>query len=162
MDQEATPTLLPVPGVDLDAYKSQLVERFSNPEIKDTLKRLCAESTDRIPKWVLPVLRRNLETDGPIAHTTAIVAGWARYAEGTDEHGRPIEIVDRLAAQVSAMAQRYDEDPLALLSMEQLFGDLADDEAFRSAYLAILGRLHEVGAARTVVELNEGTLPAPR
>jgi mannitol 2-dehydrogenase len=158
MDAEATPTLLPVPGVDLAAYKGQLLDRFSNPEIRDTLKRLCAESSDRIPKWVLPVLRRNLESGGPISHTTAIVAGWARYAEGVDEAGQPIEIVDRLAAQVTAMARRYDQDPLALLSIEQLFGDLASNEQFRAEYVAILRRLHEVGAARTLVELNEGAL----
>ena len=40
MDREATPTLEPVPGVDLDGYKHQLIERFANPEIKDTLARL--------------------------------------------------------------------------------------------------------------------------
>jgi mannitol 2-dehydrogenase len=158
MDVEATPTLLPVPGVDLEAYKGQLIERFSNPEVRDTLKRLCAESSDRIPKWVLPVLRHNLGAGGSITHTTAIVAGWARYAEGVDEHGRPIEIVDRLADQVTAMARRYDEDPFALLSIRQLFGDLEDNAEFRAAYVAILGRLHEVGAARTLVELNDGML----
>ena len=30
MNREATPTLAPVPGIDLDAYKLQLIERFSN------------------------------------------------------------------------------------------------------------------------------------
>src|SRR6185437_16744765 len=116
-------------------------------------------SSDRIPKWVLPVLRHNLESGGSISHTTAIVAGWARYAEGVDEHGRPIEIVDRLADQVTAMARRYDQDPFALLSIQQLFGDLESNAEFRAAYVAILRRLHEVGAARTLVELNDGTLP---
>ena len=107
---------------------------------------------------MLPVLRRNLDTGGPISHTTAIVAGWARYAEGVDEAGQPIEIVDRLADQVTAMARHYDQDPLALLSIEQLFGDLSSNEQFRTEYVAILRRLHEVGAARTLVELNEGAL----
>ena len=30
MNREATPTLAPVPGIDLDTYKLQLIERFSN------------------------------------------------------------------------------------------------------------------------------------
>src|SRR5262249_4950114 len=104
MDAEATPTLSPVPGIDLDGYKDQLLHRFSNPEIRDTLARLCADSSDRIPKWVLPVLRHNLATGGPITHTTAIVAGWARYAEGVDEQGQPIEVIDRLAPPLTAPA----------------------------------------------------------
>ena len=64
MDREATPTLPPVPGIDLHAYKRQLIERFSNPQVRDTVARLCAESSDRIPKWLLPVIRHNLEHDG--------------------------------------------------------------------------------------------------
>ena len=60
MDREATPTLSPVPGIDLDAYKHQLIERFSNAGVRDTVARLCAESSDRIPKWLLPVIRENL------------------------------------------------------------------------------------------------------
>lgn len=64
MNLEATPTLDPVPGVDLDQYKKTLIERFSNPQIRDTIARLCAESSDRIPKWLLPVIRNQLDTGG--------------------------------------------------------------------------------------------------
>ena len=68
---EGTPTLAPVPGVDLDDYKATLIERFSNPEVRDTVARLCAESSDRIPKWLLPVVRHNLASDGEIERSAA-------------------------------------------------------------------------------------------
>jgi mannitol 2-dehydrogenase len=154
MDREATPTLLPVPGVDLDAYKRGLVERFANPEIRDTVARLCAESTDRIPKWVVPVIRHNLTTGGPISHATAIVASWARYAEGVDEQGEPIEIVDRLGTAVGAAARGYAADPLALVEMTELFGDLAASRRFRDEYLRLSASIHELGVARTLDDLN--------
>ena len=99
MDEEATPTLPPVPGVDLDGYKHTLIERFSNPQVRDTIARLCAQSSDRIPKWLLPVVRQQLATGGEIRRSAAVVASWARYAEGVDEQGEPIEVVDRLAGQ---------------------------------------------------------------
>ena len=155
MDREATPTLLPVPGVDLDAYKEQLIERFSNPEVRDTVARLCAESSDRIPKWVVPVIRHNLATGGPISHATAIVASWARYAEGVDEQGAPIEIVDRLADQVTAAARAYPQDPFAPLGIGQLFGDLVENERFQEVYGRISRQIHEDGAARTLDSLND-------
>ncbi|MFC7647470.1 hypothetical protein ACFQX6_48355 [Streptosporangium lutulentum] len=82
MNIEATPTLRPVPGIDLDVYKRTLVERFSNPEVRDTLARLCAESSDRIPKWLLPVVREQLARGGEVTRAAAVVASWARYAEG--------------------------------------------------------------------------------
>ena len=50
MDREATATLAPVPGIDLDGYQQQLIERFSNAGVRDTVPRLCAESSDRIPR----------------------------------------------------------------------------------------------------------------
>jgi hypothetical protein len=44
-------------GVDLAAYRRTLIERFGNPAIRDTLARLCAETSDRIPKFLLPTIR---------------------------------------------------------------------------------------------------------
>ncbi len=40
MDRETGPTLPPVPGIDLAAYKRTLVERFANTAIKDTVERV--------------------------------------------------------------------------------------------------------------------------
>ncbi len=97
MDREATPTLKPVSGIDLDEYKATLIARFSNPEVRDTLARLCAESSDRIPKWLVPVIRDQLASGGEVECSAAIVASWARYAEGADEQGESITVVDSLS-----------------------------------------------------------------
>lgn len=153
MDEEATPTLPPVPGVDLDRYKHQLIERFANPEVRDTLARLCAESSDRIPKWLLPVVREQLAAGRGIERAALVVAAWARYAEGTDEQGEPIEVVDRLRDRLVERAQRNREDPLVFISDRDLFGDLADDERFVRAYTSALASLHERGARATLEDL---------
>ena len=155
MDTEATPTLPPVPGIDLAAYKAQLIERFSNGEVRDTVARLCAESSDRIPKWLLPVVRLNLAAGRPVRLAAAVVASWARYAEGVDEQGEPIQVVDRLAEQLTATAQRQREEPLAFLGARDLFGDLADNARFTEAYLAALTSLHDRGARATLEALME-------
>lgn len=150
MEREGSPTLPPVPDVDLDAYRHELVARFANPEVRDTLARLCAESSDRIPKWLVPVIRANLRDGGEIERSALVVASWARYAEGRDEQGEPIEVVDRLKDRVMAAAARQDEDPLAFLRDRDLFGDLADDERFAATYTAALERLHGIGARATL------------
>src|SRR6266536_1968824 len=153
MNEEATPTLAPVPGVDLDDYKHTLIERFSNPEVRDTIARLCAESSDRIPKWLLPVVREQLAHGGEIRRSAAVVASWARYAEGVDEQGRPIEVVDRLRDTLTATARRQHEDPLAFIANRELFGDLVDDERFVAAYQPALASLHAKGARATLETL---------
>jgi mannitol 2-dehydrogenase len=153
MDHEATPTLPPVPGVDLSLYKHTLIERFSNPQVRDTIARLCAQSSDRIPKWLLPVVRQQLATGGEVRRSAAVVASWARYAEGVDEQGRPIEVVDRLRDTLMRAAARQCEDPDAFLANRSLFGDLADDRRFVTDYRAALASLHERGARATLESL---------
>jgi mannitol 2-dehydrogenase len=153
MDEEGTPSLEPVPGVDLDDYKSTLIERFSNPEVRDTLARLCAESSDRIPKWLLPVVRHRLAAGGEIKRSAAVVASWARYAEGVDEQGEPIEVVDRLKQQLMEIASHQRDEPLAFIANRELFGDLIDDARFVAAYRDALASLHERGARATLEAL---------
>jgi mannitol 2-dehydrogenase len=150
MDREATPTLAPVPGIDLDQYKHKLVERFSSSAVRDTVARLCAETSDRIPKFLLPVISENLSRGGEITLSAAVVASWARYAEGVDEHGEPIEIVDRLKDSLTANARRQREDPLAFIANRDIFGDLVDNERFTRAYTSALDSLHTSGARATV------------
>ncbi|MDR1271888.1 MAG: mannitol dehydrogenase family protein, partial [Clostridiales Family XIII bacterium] len=64
MDREATPTLQPIPGVDFALYKKTLLDRFSNAAIKDTVARLAAEASDRIPKWLVPVIEDRIAQGG--------------------------------------------------------------------------------------------------
>jgi len=155
MEREGTPTLPPVPGVDLDAYRRGLVARFANEHVRDTLARLCAESSDRIPTWLVPVIRHQLAHGGELHRSALVVASWARYAEGVDEQARPIEVVDRLRDEVMVRAARQREDPLAFLRAPDLFGDLVDQPRFVEAYAAALDSLHRHGARRTLTDLGE-------
>lgn len=150
---EAIPTLRPVPGIDLDGYSRTLIERLSNAEIKDTIARLCARSSDRIPTFLVPVILDNLASGGSVRLSAAIVASWARYAEGVDERGRPIAL-DDLADSQRAAASRLREDPTAFLANRELFADLADSPRFVDAYTASLRSLWERGAYQTVVDLT--------
>ena len=153
MDTEATPTLKPVPGIDLPDYKRTLIERFANPGVKDTIARLCYGSSDRIPKWLLPVIRENLRTDAPIRLSAATVASWARYAEGVDEQGEPIDVQDQLADTLVPLAKSQRTNPTAFIENTEVFGDLANDSRFVEAYVWALESLHRDGARATLETL---------
>jgi mannitol 2-dehydrogenase len=156
MTAEAIPTLRPVPGVDLLGYASQLIERFSNPEVRDTVARLCANASDCIPKFLLPVIRDQLAAGGPVTRSAAVVAAWARSAEGTDEHGGQYELDDDLAPQLQAAARRQRHDPAAFLDGNRtVFGELADDPRFTAVYTAVLSSLFERGVRATFADLDQ-------
>lgn len=141
---EVRPSIPPVLGVDLDEYCAQLLERFSNPAIRDTLARLAADTSDRIPKWMLPIARGSEVVDAPIL--AAIVASWARYAEGINETGQLISVVDRNATERHAAAARWPEDDLAFIRNIHLFDRLAEDTRFTGHYRRALSVLHSSGA----------------
>ena len=157
MDREATPTLAPVPGVDLTAYKHQLIERFSNAAVRDTVARLCAESSDRIPKWLLPVIRENLAAGRDVTLVGRGGRQLGALCRGVDEQGEPITVVDRLADTLTAIAKTQREDPLAFVANRELFGDLVDEPGFTEPYLATLDSLHRDGARATLEALASHT-----
>jgi len=152
-DFEAVPTLAPVPGIDLHDYSRTLIERFGNPGVRDTVARLCAYSSDRIPKWLLPVIHDNLASDGPVRLAAATVASWARYAEGVDERGKPIELVDQLKDSLVPIARSQHENPTAFIESTAVFGDLARQPRFVQAYCWALDSLHRNGARATLEAL---------
>jgi mannitol 2-dehydrogenase len=149
-DSEAIPTLPPAPGIDLHDYSRKLVERFANPGVRDTVARLCAYASDRIPKWLLPVIYDNLASDGSVRLAAATVASWARYSEGADEWGEPIEVVDQLAESLVPIARSHHENPTAFIEINALFGDLAQQPRFVQAYRWALDSLHHKGARATL------------
>jgi mannitol 2-dehydrogenase len=153
MDTEATPTLLPVPGIDLPEFKKTAIARFANPAVRDTIVRLCFGSSDRIPQWLVPVIKENVKSGAPVKLSAATVASWARYAEGVDEEGEPIDVQDQLAETLVPLAKSQLENPTAFIDNTALFGDLAKDQRFVDAYLWALNSLHEVGARATLESL---------
>jgi mannitol 2-dehydrogenase len=153
MHREAIPTLGAVPGVDLSAYCDELIERFSNPHVADTTARLAFDGSERIPKFLLPVVRDRLASGADVRLSAAIVASFARYCEGSDEAGTPITIDDQRASSLAAAAARQADDPLAFLRQRELFGDLAAEDTFTSPYVAALESLHSKGARATMREL---------
>ena len=156
MDAEATPTLSPVPGIDLDAYKGQLIERFSNSAVRDTVARLCAESSDRIPKWLLPVIRENLAAGREVPLSAAVVASWARYAEGVDEDGQPITVVDRMADRLTADAQRQRDRSARLRRQPRAVRRSGRRRGLHRPLPRRPGSLHRNGARATLEALAAG------
>jgi mannitol 2-dehydrogenase len=99
------------------------------------------------------VVREQLATGGEIKRSAAVVASWARYAEGVDEQGQPIEVVDRLADSLMQLARRQREDPDAFIANRDVFGDLVDDKRFVTAYRSALASLYQRGARATLESL---------
>ncbi len=153
--EEVTPTLQPVPGIDLTDYKKTLVERFANPKIRDQLPRLCLNGSAKMPKFVLGSLRDKLQQGGAIDYMSLTVAAWFRYLNGQDDQGIPIPIDDPMADILTQRAHSGGSDPKPLLSLSEIFGDLPQSSRFVESVTNHLHRLYEFGAKETLVERGE-------
>lgn len=144
MDLEATPVLDAVEGIDLDAYKDSLIERFGNPNIKDNLARICLESSSKLPKFLIPTIQENLKIGGSIEYATLVIAAWCYYSDrGTSQDGTPLDITDAMKAELHQAAAGTQTDNLSFLKLEPVFGDLAHHEPFTRVYARMVNALYE-------------------
>ncbi|MDA4847439.1 mannitol dehydrogenase family protein [Hoeflea poritis] len=146
--EEIIPTVPPIDGVDFNGYLSAVVERFSNPAVRDTVSRLCLDGSNRQPKFILPAIRERIEKGLPVEGLALEVALWARFCAGTDDEGREIVVEDENAEMLKQRAIAARSDPSAFLEMESVFGGLHESGAFRSAFADALQRIwaHGTGA----------------
>jgi mannitol 2-dehydrogenase len=150
MADEAAPTLGDLPGIDLEGYMATLVERFANPGIRDTLVRLATDGSNRMPTFTLPAIRANLAAGRPVRLGAAMCAAWAEYWRliGAGEIAGS-EVPDDVKAEAMTTAACA-PDPAAFIAQRDLFGEVADDERFRSAFLEIRTSLAEQGVHPTL------------
>ena len=87
------------------------------------------------------------------------MAAWARYAEGVDEEGQPIEVVDQLAESLIPIARSQYQNPTAFIENTAVFGDLATHPPFVEAYRWALDSLHRDGARTTLENLLRKQAP---
>jgi mannitol 2-dehydrogenase len=133
---EVAPLLPDVLGLDVDEYRETLLERFGNPRIGDRLRRLCGRGSTKMPAYLLPSLQEAVEEGLPHETLTLALAAWIRYLTGLDCENRPIEVEDARWDELKPLARAAAADPRPLLEVRDIFGSLADDEAF-------VGRLTE-------------------
>ncbi|MGD0777403.1 MAG: mannitol dehydrogenase family protein [Candidatus Solibacter sp.] len=151
MDDEVTPLLPQVPGIDLEEYKATLLRRFANAAIRDRLSRIGTDSSVRIREFVLPSILEQLARGGPIRMLSLAVAGWFRYLAGTDERGGTLEIVDPLATRLTECARSGGADAGALLGIREVFGDALPAAArFRALVAEALRGIYQDGTRATL------------
>lgn len=144
MDTEATPVLDPVAGVDLEAYKDSLIERFGNPNIKDNLARICLESSAKLPKFLIPTIHENLARGGSIKYATLVIASWCLYSDkGRSQDGVELEIVDAMKDELHRAAMGTPDDPLSFVRLETIFGDLASNKQFAALYTEMVQAIYK-------------------
>lgn len=159
MMQEQAPTLSMPDDIDLHAYATLLIERFSNPALCHRTWQIAMDGSQKLPQRLLDPVRFHLRQGSDWQHLALGIAGWMRYTQGIDEKGQPIDVVDPLSAEFQRINQHYQGvgRVAALLELTTIFGhDLVQNDAFVSAVTRAYQQLNDQGALACVSRLTSG------
>ncbi len=155
MDKDVTPVLGEIAGIDIEAYKQTLIERFSNPQIADQLARLCLDGSSKFPKFLIPTIQQLLDERRDLERVALIIASWALYLRGRDESGQPHEIQDPMAQRLQQAVSNRERLTQDFLSLEDLFGtELLDSAGFVRAFDRAVDQLESRGVLSVLESLK--------
>ena len=151
MQNEVETTLDNVPGIDLSEYQNSVIERFANPNIADTLQRICEFTSDRIPVFNLPAIHEQLNSGKSLKLSALIVASWRVYLEGVDENGEKIDIIDNKKDFLVDFITN-NADPLEFIKIKEIFNNITDNELFVCSYLNAFNTIKDNGALNAIAK----------
>jgi mannitol 2-dehydrogenase len=152
MADEAAPTLESPAGIDLRAYQNELVHRFSNPAIGDTIARLCLDGSAKFPTFILQTLEHQLAAGGPIEMLTLAIAGWCQYLRGSADDGTPLTLsADPYLDEAVAAAKSSGGNNASFLDFARVFGPhLGSSERLRTCFDDAMTSLAAKGSLATL------------
>ncbi|WP_339721685.1 mannitol dehydrogenase family protein [uncultured Paraglaciecola sp.] len=143
MDLEVTPLLDELDGINLEQYKDTLIERFSNPNIKDSLVRICSESSAKLPKFIIATVHENLAAGRDCSLAALVIATWCLYSDKqVNQQQEAIDIQDVMGDELAEYAHQTTNHKLSFLKLEGLFGDLMSQAAFSQVYADAIEALY--------------------
>ena len=156
--EEIIPIVPPVPETDLKNYYKKIEERFANPKIGDTIRRLCLDGSNRQPKFIIPSIVDQLKAAAEITGLALESALWCRYCFGTTESGKQIEPNDPNWDRLVNVAQKARDNSAAWLEMEDIYGDIGNSGLFRERFTQILQAVWSEGVEAILTRYLKGTL----
>ena len=156
--KEIIPVVPPVPDTDLQEYFMKIEERFANPKIGDTIRRLCLDGSNRQPKFIIPSIADRLKSIESVTGLALASALWCRYCYGTTESGKTIEPNDPNWDRLLSVARTAKDDAMAWLKMEDIYGDVGSSEVFRKQFTIMLEAIWSEGVKRVITRYVEGEI----
>lgn len=143
--EEIVPHVAAVPAMTPTDYLTLIEDRFSNPMIVDTTRRVAFDGSARHPGFVLPSVRAGLANGTPVEGLALVSAAWARYLTGVREDGSHVAPNDPFWDDLHKRALAARENPAIWLDNKVIYGDLADAPRFAQAFVKWLRMIHDHG-----------------
>ena len=142
---EILPHVDPVPTMGSADYLKLIEDRFANPKIKDTTRRVAFDGSSRHPGFVLPIVQDALQSGTPTKGLALVEALWCQMCTGQRDDGTSIEPNDPMWADLKKAALAAQTDPMIWLKQRNIYAGLAESQTFASHFVAALETLGASG-----------------
>lgn len=120
-------------GIDLPKYCDVVLERFTNPYIKDTNQRVAADGFSKIPAMIAPTLIECYQRGATPHATTMLPALFFVFMQKWHKEELPYEYQDGILDPKAVHDMFESADPIsAYANDEALFGELAGKAEFEA------------------------------
>ncbi len=148
---EAEATLDPPPGLDIPAYRADLMARFSNPSLQHRTRQIAMDGSQKLPQRLLASITARLEAGQPIDALALGVAGWIKWQDGVTETGETFTVDDPMAGRIAETLSRAttaEARVCAVSSLSQIVSpSLAADPRFTAVVTRALEGISTFGVA---------------
>ena len=146
---DTIPLLRPSP-LDLESYRDVVLDRFSNPALKDTNQRVAMDAFSKIPAMIAPTIRERLLRHESIESVAILPALFLAYLQrwhvGKIAYVYQDQAMDAAAAHAICAAA----DPVAAYAADaMLWGDMVNDARLLAALRRAFVRVKQFERGRT-------------
>lgn len=91
---EQVETLTPDAGIDVAAYRAELMRRFANPALSHRLSQIAMDGSQKLPPRLFGPMLTRLERGLPVEAQAMTVAAWIGWIGGRDDSGVALPLDD--------------------------------------------------------------------
>lgn len=154
IDDDQLPTLIAPDGLDLNAYRDEVLRRFANPALGHRTEQVAMDGSQKLPQRLLAAVRERRAAGAVPVWGALLLAAWMRFLAGRDDDGRPLDVWDPMAAELGQLlggAGSIDDAVRRVLAAA--FGpELVEDRPLVDRVAGWLGAL-EAGGVRGALEV---------
>lgn len=134
MREDIAPSLSPTPGLDVPAYITAVIVRFSNPAIRHLLSQIAWDGSQKLPFRLFATIIDARRAGRPLDRLIIPIAAWIYFLAGDRPPGAPL--VDPLGATLAPLARDGVDNLVERGGVvpDALVGDAHFRDALRDAY----------------------------
>lgn len=148
MKEEIIPHVNPLPDLSPEKYFESILNRFLNPEIKDTTRRVAFDGSSRHSLFLVPSINDSIKNKMPLKGLALVQALWAKMCQGVREDNSMIENNDPIWEILNTYAIEAKKNPLKWLDIKEVYGNLDHDQSFKELFINWFNSLEELGVEK--------------